>query len=317
MVFVGGLSIFMFGLNHMRESLIKISSERIKKFIASAAGSKLKALITGVVITVFIQSSSGVTAIVVALVSANLMTMYQGIMVMIGANIGTTTTAFLFALHIENYSLIIIFIGFFLNYFNNLKLKHLGEVITGLGLLFLGIYIMNSFYANIAASDKAVYYTMLFSGNRITSFLTGTVISALIQSSSGTINIVQNLYFINAINLTSAVSLVLGANLGTTIASLIVAISSTKEAKTAINVNIVFNLIGGVIFMIFLRPYCNFLSFLECKTPLILNKKIMIAYSHLLYNIIATIIFYFSYDRIISKLVKVFSCNRSKKNNNT
>ena len=304
MTFVGGLSVFLFGLNYMRESLIKISSNRIKKFISSAAGNKFRALITGITITSFIQSSSGVTAIVVALVSVNLMTMHQGIMVMIGANIGTTTTAFLFALHIENYSLIIIFVGFFLNYFNNLKLKRIGEVITGLGLLFLGIYIMNSFYATIAASDKIIYYTMRFSNNRTTSFFLGTVISAIIQSSSGTINIIQNLYFINAINLKSAISIMLGANLGTTIASLIVAISSTKEAKTAINVNIVFNLIGGIVFLIFLIPFCKFLTLLETSTTLIFNKKIMIAFSHLFYNIATTMIFYFLYDYTIQKFIK-------------
>src|SRR5690554_4385940 len=171
MFFVGGLSIFLFGLNYMREALIKISSQRIKKFISSAASNKFRALVTGIVASTFIQSSSGVTAIVVALVSSNLMTIYQGIMVMIGANIGTTTTAFIFTLQIENYSLFIVFTGFFLSYFNNSKINRIGEILIGLGLLFLGIYIMNNFYKSFMATDTIINYTMKFSNNRITSFV--------------------------------------------------------------------------------------------------------------------------------------------------
>ena len=135
--FAGGLAVFLFGLNYMRQALVNVNGERIRKFVAKTAGNKFKALITGIVITTFIQSSSGVTAIVVALVSSGIMTMYQGIMVMIGANIGTTTTAFLFAFQLEKYSLLIVFSGFLLNYFKNIKLNHIGDVLTGLGLLLL------------------------------------------------------------------------------------------------------------------------------------------------------------------------------------
>ncbi|NLM31787.1 MAG: Na/Pi cotransporter family protein [Acholeplasmataceae bacterium] len=294
---------FLFGLNYMRQALVRVSGDRIKTFVGKAAGNKFRALITGIVITTFIQSSSGVTAIVVALVSAGIMTMYQGIMIMIGANIGTTTTAFLFAFQIEKYGLLIVFFGFFLSYFKNNKLKRAGDVLTGLGLLLLGINIMNSFYANLSRSN-IIDYIMRFSRNRFASFFIGTAVSALLQSSSGTINIVQNLFAIDAVNLAAAVSLVLGANLGTTIASLVAAVSATKEAKTAVNVNIAFNLIGGVVFVIFLLPFCDLLTYLKTHSSLIPNKKIMVAYSHLLYNIAATVIFYFLYDSLITKIIK-------------
>jgi phosphate:Na+ symporter len=108
---IGGLSLFMFGLNFMRESLIKINNERLKKVIQKATGSKFKALVIGILTTSLIQSSSGVTAIVVALISSNLLTFSRGVMIMIGSNIGTTTTAFIFTLNIEEYSLIFVFIG--------------------------------------------------------------------------------------------------------------------------------------------------------------------------------------------------------------
>lgn len=300
--FAGGLAVFLFGLNYMRQALVNVNGERIRKFVAKTAGNKFKALITGIVITTFIQSSSGVTAIVVALVSSGIMTMYQGIMVMIGANIGTTTTAFLFAFQLEKYSLLIVFSGFLLNYFKNIKLNRIGDVLTGLGLLLLGINIMNSFYARLAESE-IIHYILRFSRSRLAGFSIGTIISALLQSSSGTINIVQNLYAIGAVSLPTAVSLMLGANLGTTVASLIAAVSASREAKTSVNVNIAFNLIGGIVFIVLLTPFCSLLMCLKTNTALIPNDKIMIAYAHMIYNILATVVFYLFCDTIIEKII--------------
>lgn len=304
MMFTGGLAVFLFGLNYMREALLKINGARIKKFIIAAAGNKFKALITGIVITALIQSSSGVTAFVIALISSGLMTLPQGIMVMIGANIGTTTTAFIFTLQIENYCFIIIFIGFILGYFRNINVARVGNIIVGFGFLFLGIYIMNFFYEMLAENKEILNYFILFSDNRFSAFTIGALVSALIQSSSGTINFVQNLYAINALSLTGAIGIMLGANLGTTVASLIYTVSSTKEVKTAININIIFNLIGGIIFLIILHPFCSLLQYIRLHTLLITNDKIMIAYSHLFYNVATTIIFYVFYEKIMTYAFK-------------
>jgi len=301
---IGGLSLFLFGLNLMRESLIQISNTKLRKVLEKATGSKIKALITGILTTSVIQSSSGVTAIVVALISSDLLSFSQGIMIMIGANIGTTVTAFIFTLNIENYSLLIVFIGCLFYYFKDKKIKIIGDIITGFGILFFGIYIMNQGFDVISKSKSFINITIWMSNNSILGILGGTFLSGMIQSSSATIGIIQNLYSIGAISLKSAISIMLGANIGTTVASLIVSISASPAAKQAVYVNIIFNVIGGIIILIFITPFTNFFSYLESIKNIIPNKKITIAYSHLFYNIISTIFFYFIADYVIKLTYK-------------
>lgn len=279
----------------MRESLSKVNNDKLQRVIEKATGSKIKALLTGIITTALIQSSSGVTAIVVAFMSADIIGFTQGVMIMIGANIGTTLTAFIFSLNIESYALPIIAIAYFLNIFKSIKIKYFANALLGLGILFQGITFMNEAFILIADSPIFFILTMFISRNSILGFLGGALLSALIQSSSATIGLVQNLYYLNIINLNSAVSIMLGANLGTTIASLIVAIGANDISKKAINVNILFNAIGGVFFLIIIGPFLTLLNYLEKNTNLIANSKLTIAYSHLIYNIVSSIIFYFLY----------------------
>ena len=280
----------------MREALIKINSERLKRFIKAATDNKLKALITGIIASTVIQSSSGVTAIVIALISSNLMTLTQGILIMIGANVGTTTTAFIFTLNIERYSLFIIFLGSIFYYFKNRRLHIIGSAIIGFGILFLGIFLMNQGFDYISDSRDFYNFTMYMSNNNLSSLLGGTFLSAAIQSSSATISITQSLYNMNAISLKSAICIMLGANVGTTVASLIPAIGSTKTAKQSVYINIIFNIAGALLFIIFLTPFANLLLYINYIFP---NKKLTIAYAHLIFNIISTVIIIFFIDRII------------------
>jgi len=296
----------------MRESLVKINNDKLKSIIEKATGSKIKALITGILTTALIQSSSGVTAIVIAFMSANVIGFTQGVMIMIGANIGTTLTAFIFSLNIEAYSLVIIAIAYLLNVFKSIKIKYFASALLGLGILFQGITFMNEAFTLIADSPIFFFLIMFISRNSILGFIGGAVLSALIQSSSATIGLVQNLYFLNIISLKGAVSIMLGANAGTTIASLIVAIGATPIAKKAINVNILFNMIGGIIFLIFMNPFIALLLNLEQNHNIIPNRKITIAYSHLIYNIVSAIVFFFLYNYIFKKSYKN---NLTQKNN--
>ncbi|NLD26380.1 MAG: Na/Pi cotransporter family protein [Acholeplasmataceae bacterium] len=282
----------------MRESLIKANNQKLRKLLQKATGNKFKALLTGILTTFLIQSSSGVTAIVVALMGANILSLSQGVMVMIGSNIGTTTTAFIFTLHIEKYSLLFVIIGYFFMMFKKRKLQNLGNILIGFGFLFLGIDIMNIGFERIIGTNLFTNLLFLLSNNRFTALLGGTLISAAIQSSSATIGISQTLYELNSITIKVAVSIMLGANIGTTIASLIAAVSASKEAKAAVYVNIFFNLVGALLFLIFLDPFCDVLGYLEV---FIKDKKMTIAYAHLLFNIISTIVFYFIFDKIVRR----------------
>ena len=260
----------------MREALANINKERLKKILEKTSGSTFKAFITGILTTALIQSSSGVTAITVAFMANNLLNFTQGVMIMLGANIGTTLTAFIFSLNIENYALVIISIAYILSFFKSRKIKGIANSLLGLGILFQGIFFMNEAFTNIASSKTFILITVFIAKNPILAFFGGTILSALIQSSSATIGLTQNLYALNIINLKSAVCLMLGANLGTTIASLIVAIGSDELSIKAINVNILFNLVGGIIFLIIINPFSKFLSYLETYSNIIANKKITI-----------------------------------------
>lgn len=292
---------FLIGLNLMRESLSKISNDKLRKIITKATNSNFKALLTGIITTILIQSSSGVTAITVAFICAGLLSFTQGVMILVGANIGTTFTAFIFTLNLENYALVIIAISYFFQIFKNNKIKLIAKSFIGLGILFQGLAFMNEAIDNFSKSQDFVNIVLFISKNNLLSIFGGTLISALIQSSSATIALTQTLYASNLINLKSSIAIMLGANIGTTIASLITSIGSTQIAKKTLHINILFNLIGGVVFLILITPFANFLVYLEQFEAIIANKKITIAYSHMLYNIISSIIFYFIYSYILRK----------------
>ena len=292
----GGLTLFLFGLNLMRSALIKLNNEKLKGILSKATGSKFRALITGILATVFVQSSSGVTAISVALICADLLTLSQGLMIMIGANIGTTATAFIFTLQIEKFSLVFVILGYILLLSRKERISTIGTMIVGFGILFLGIDIMNAGLSFISESRYFLNMMLLLSENALNSFLGGALISALLQSSSVTIGLSQNLYAIGAIGLKPAVGIMLGANVGTAVASLVVAVSSTKEAKAALYVNVLFNLVGGVIFLIVISPFSKLIALLEGFIP---NKKLSIAYSHLIFNVLTAFLFFFIHDKVV------------------
>lgn len=292
----GGLTLFLFGLNLMRSALIKLNNEKLKGILSKATGSKFRALITGILATVLVQSSSGVTAISVALICADLLTLSQGLMIMIGANIGTTATAFIFTLQIEKFSLVFVILGYILLLSRKERISTIGTMIVGFGILFLGIDIMNTGLSFISESRYFLNMMLLLSENALNSFLGGALISALLQSSSVTIGLSQNLYAIGAIGLKPAVGIMLGANVGTAVASLVVAVSSTKEAKAALYVNVLFNLVGGVIFLIVISPFSKLIALLEGFIP---NKKLSIAYSHLIFNVLTAFLFFFIHDKVV------------------
>jgi phosphate:Na+ symporter len=292
----GGLTLFLFGLNLMRSALIKLNNEKLKGILSKATGSKFRALITGILATVLVQSSSGVTAISVALICADLLTLSQGLMIMIGANIGTTATAFIFTLQIEKFSLVFVILGYILLLSRKERISTIGTMIVGFGILFLGIDIMNAGLSFISESRYFLNMMLLLSENALNSFLGGALISALLQSSSVTIGLSQNLYAIGAIGLKPAVGIMLGANVGTAVASLVVAVSSTKEAKAALYVNVLFNLVGGVIFLIVISPFSKLIALLEGFIP---NKKLSIAYSHLIFNVLTAFLFFFIHDKVV------------------
>lgn len=300
----GGLGIFLYGIYMMGDSLKSLAGNKLKLLINKATSTPLKGILTGAIVTVLIQSSSGTTVIVVGLISAGLMTLKQAVGVIMGVNIGTTITAFLIGLKIGNYAYLFIAIGAFMFVFLSRKnLKTIGHFLLSFGLLFFGLEIMSTGLSPIASSDFFESTMAALSNNWFFALLTGTGLTALVQSSSASIGILQQLYSMGEIELFGSLALLLGANIGTTITIILASLSGSKESKQAALAHIIFNIVGSVFFLILLTPYTALFAFIE-ETFLVANDKLTIAFAHMFFNIITTTILFIFINQFI-KLVQL------------
>ncbi|MDD3999406.1 MAG: Na/Pi symporter, partial [Bacilli bacterium] len=255
-IVAGGLGLFLYGITLMSESLKRLAGNRLKTLIAKATSTIFRGILTGTVVTCLIQSSSATTVIVIGLISAGLMSLKQAIGVMMGANIGTTITAFLIGLNISKYSLMIMAIGaIILLFFERKRIHEVGRAIFGFAALFVGLELMG---LGLEPLSKMVWFET--SMTSMSSFpllgvLVGAGLTALIQSSSASIGVLQQIFSSGAIGLKAALPVLLGCNIGTTITATLSSLSGTRESKQAALFHLFFNLIGTIIFLIFLTPY--------------------------------------------------------------
>lgn len=287
--FLGGLGIFLLGIKYMGDGLQKSAGDRLRDILDKLTSNPFLGVLAGISVTVLIQSSSGTTVLTVALVNAGFMTLRQAIGVIMGANIGTTVTAFIIGFDIGAYSLPIIALGcFLLFFFNNEKIAIIGQTIFGFGALFYGLELMSGGMAPLSSLDFFHELTLSMSDNPILGVSIGTVFTLIVQSSSATIGILQGLYAEQAISLQAAVPVLFGDNLGTTITAILASIGASVAARRAALTHVVFNLIGASIFMIFLQLFVRFVVFLQ--TSLNLNPEMTLAFAHGSYNIASTAI---------------------------
>lgn len=290
---IGGLGIFLFGLNQMSVSLKNIAGNRLKSFIEKTTNTPLKAIFTGILITVLIQSSSGTTVIVISLITAGLMTLPQAIGVIMGSNIGTTVTAFLVGLKIEQLALPIIGIGAILIFFfNKRKITLLGHVFIGFGMLFLGLQIMGAGFKVLTLKPWFLIIMSSLESSVFLSILTGTGLTALVQSSSAVIGILQGLYETGQVPIIVGLGILLGSNIGTTVTAVLSSIGGNRQSKQAALAHLFFNIIGSLLFIIFMRPFANLVHTIEINY-LEPNSKMTIALAHIGFNVITTFILIF------------------------
>lgn len=289
---MAGLAIFLYGIDLMSTALQTLSSDKIKSLLKKVTNSTGKALLFGVLLTALCQSSSAITAITLSLITAKYLSFKKGLVVIIGSNIGTTFTSLIISLNIHFISPVFIFIGLilFLIYKKRPLRKQTGCILLGIGFLFYGLDLLTSNLETLFFLPNIYPYLVCFNHSSLLGFVTGTFVSSLIQSSSASIGIVQELYQAEAIGLATSVAFMLGANIGTTLTGLVASISGNKDAKKAAIINTIFNLIGSVLFMIFLTPYLYFIQHLSVF--LSLNKSAEIALSHILYNLITVLLFF-------------------------
>ena len=287
--FLGGLGIFLFAIKYMGDGLQKSAGDRLRTILDRFTTNPFMGVLVGIIVTVLIQSSSGTTVITVGLVSAGFMTLRQSIGVIMGANIGTTVTAFIIGLDVGAYALPIMAFGAFLIFFikkNNIR--NLGEVIFGFGGLFLGLELMSDGMKPLRSLDGFTDLMVSMSNQPILGVVVGTIFTLIVQSSSATVGILQGLYSENLINLTGSLPILFGDNIGTTITAVLASIGASVAAKRAAAAHVLFNVIGTIVFMLLLVPFTAYVEWIS--GVLLLENKMQIAFAHGSFNVANTVL---------------------------
>ena len=313
MFIIGGLGVFLYGINLMGESLKELAGDKLKVIIEKTTNTPIKGILVGALVTAIIQSSSGTTALTVGLVRAGLLSFSQAVGIIMGANIGTTITAFIVGLDIGAASLWFVGIGAILIFFiNKDKIKKLGSIILGFGLLFFGLEAMgDALKALLNIYDEQTTSLFNFLANNpigmILGLFVGTGLTAIVQSSSATISIVQKLYGQGTIQLMGALPIMLGCNIGTTITAMFASVGGGTQAKRTSFVHAIFNIFGAILFMILLWPFTWVVASLETYLLGGVPSPMTLAFAHIIFNFTTTLILYFFINKIVllaTKLIK-------------
>jgi len=283
---IGGLGLFIFGIQVMGDGLQKTAGQKLRDILARLTKHRFVGLGLGTIVTSIIQSSSATTVMVVGFINAGLMTLTQSIPIMLGADIGTTITAQLIAFKLTKYALPIVGIGAAMYLFGKTKkTKHIGEAVLGFGILFLGLSIMSSGVKPLGESEIIHQVFVTFSKNPILGVIAGTIVTALVQSSSVATGIILALASVGLLDLNSAIPLVLGANIGTCITAILASIGTNISARRAAIAHVTFKVIGTIIALILLPIYM--------KLTIISSDNLMrqIANFHTIFNIVNGLLF--------------------------
>jgi len=303
---VGGLGIFLYGINLMGDSLKSLAGNKLKLVIEKSTNTPIKGILMGIIITGLIQSSSGTTALTVGLVRAGLMTLPQAVGIILGANIGTTVTSFLIGLKIKDYALPIMAAGAFLIFFTKRKkAKQLGGVLLGFGMLFYGLDIMGGALKDLAKLPSFQNALQSVGDIPVLGLLVGALTTIVVQSSSATIGILQGLYSTGAVPLIGAIAIVFGDNIGTTVTAVLASIGGSVAARRTALAHVLFNLIGSLVFMVFLVPYTAGIRYLEIHVLHENNPAMTISFAHMGFNIINTFIFFWFINQLVWLVTKI------------
>jgi len=294
---LGGLGLFLYGLNLLSEGLQKITGDKIQKILEMLTTRPIIGISIGALITSIIQSSSATSVITIGLVNAGLLNLKQAISVIIGANIGTTVTAQIVSFRLERYALPAIGIGVILNFLSKKRrYKHIGQIIFGFGILFLGLYTMSSALKPLREYPLFINLLLNMSNNPFLGIIVATLFTAIIQSSSATTAIIIALSMQGLIDLKSAFPLILGSNIGTCFTAILAAIGSTITGKRVALAHLLFNVAGVVFFSFILNKFVAIVGLTSSNIPR------QIANAHTLFNITNAIIF-LPFISIFTKLI--------------
>ena len=308
---VGGLALFLYGMDLMGDGLAKASGGKMEKMLETLTSNTLKAVALGAVVTAIIQSSSATTVIVVGFVNSGIMKLQQAVGVIMGANIGTTMTSWLLSLTgIESgnffmnmlkpssFSPILAMIGvIFLQFLKTDKKKNIGMIMVGFAILMTGMDAMSAAVKPLANVPEFTNILLMFS-NPILGMLAGAILTAVIQSSSASVGILQALCMTGAVSFSTALPIIMGQNIGTCVTAIISSIGASKNARRTALIHLYFNLIGTTIFMIAFYALNAFIDFAFMDTA---ANAAGIATIHTIFNVTATIIL-LPFSKLLVKL---------------
>lgn len=304
---LGGLALFLYGMQMMSFGLEAAAGNKMKQILEKLTVNRFLGVLVGAVITAIIQSSSATTVMVVGFVNSGMMTLRQAVWIIMGANIGTTITGQLIALDVGVVAPFIAFLGVAMIVFmKNEKLHHIGSILGGLGVLFIGMDMMSAAMKPLGNSEEFVSLLTKFE-NPVLGILAGMIFTALIQSSSASVGILQALANSGVIGLSSSAFVLFGQNIGTCITALLASIGTNRNARRTTVIHISFNIIGTIVFtgLCLLTPL---ISFMEGLTPT--NPSAQIANLHTTFNIVTTILL-LPFGVLLTKLAKFVLPDRS------
>lgn len=284
---LGGLALFLYGMQMMSTGLEAAAGNRMKSILEKLTSNRVKGVLVGAAITAVIQSSSATTVMVVGFVNSGLMTLKQAVWVIMGANIGTTITGQLIALDIGAIAPLFAIAGVgAIMFIKSEKVHHISSIFAGLGILFMGMDMMGAAMSPLKESEAFISLMTKFD-NPLLGILVGALFTAVIQSSSASVGILQALASIGMIPLSSAVFVLFGQNIGTCITAVLASIGMKVNAKRTTVIHLLFNIIGTVLFTVIclVTPY---VTWIEAMTPG--DPVAQIANAHTVFNIVTTLL---------------------------
>lgn len=290
-----GIGLFLFGMDTMSRGAQKLFDEKMKSMLSLMTNTKLKAIITGAAVTGIIQSSSVVTVTAARFVDSGLLSLYEATGIILGANIGTTVTSLLIAFNFSSLAPLIVFLGaVVLLVSQKEKHRNLGEILVGFGILFLGLNTMSGAFSHLKENQDFLNFLVYCAEGKLKGIVAGIFMTAVIQSSSASVGILQSLCLQGLISVESGIYIVLGQNIGTVLTSLISVIGKSKGARQASMVHLVFNVLGAMFFILLCEviPVAQMLSYAG-------NESMQISAFHIVFNIITVILIIPFYDLLI------------------
>lgn len=309
---LGGFAMFIYGIKIMGDGLKAVAGDSLRHYIDKYTSKPIMGLLIGSIITVMIQSSSATTAITIGLVRSGLMKLEQAAGIVMGANIGTTVTAFLIGLSVEEYALYFVLFGsLIISFTSRKKLNYIGQIILGFGLLFFGLKIMGDSLKALKDLPAFASFAQTMGAKPLLAALAGTIMTGAIQSSSVVVGVVQKIYESGSISLVAAIAFVFGSNIGTTITGVIASLGGSLAARRTAGIHTLFNVVGTLVWLIFIYPLASFILVLTQQFHL--EPMMQIAVVHIIFNVSSTLIFFPLLKQMCDLIRKVIPGNEVEK----